>query len=641
MKNITLGVTYKNGKLTAAVYGRGCSFCNILIREEGGEWVTHKLSSHALYPQIFTGEFPVDGKKRLEYIFESEKGFFLDDHALKVLDEYGYGKICPEPDTKSLKNRSILSDTLGKVCVVEKDVFDWKKDKRVTIPTSDMVAYELHVRGFTVHESSKVNHRGTYKGLCEKLMYLKNLGITTIILQPCYEFNELMDYSINIGSSPLIDMQRSRLFAKPAQAQFDVSSRLNFWGYGAQSVYFAPKSAYASKPENVCSEFKDMVRRIHLAGMELIMEIDYAHGISDSFILENIRFWVDEYHVDGFRLNVLRVPMKLLAEDPYLCNIKIIGSAFDESIFSEKDYRDRFYVTNDGFQDTLRRFLKGDEGQLLSACELMKDNGRRFGKINYMADHNGFTLNDVYSYDIRHNEKNGEGNRDGREVNFSWNCGAEGATKKRKILDLRNRMIKNALTVLFLSQGIPMLLAGDEFGNTHEGNNNPYCCDNEQGWVVWNRTGRANEIRKYTSDLIKLRKAHPVFRNDSFLSGNDFSFTGVPDISFHGVKAWYPDFGYYSRTVGVCLNGDYAAKTADGKDSSFLLLINTHWEEHEFQLPVIKRGEWEKILSTGSAPKSVESPSHEQREVVPARTICLYISKERKKNRPEVKNDSK
>ena len=636
---ITLGVTYKNEKLIAAVYGRGCSFCNILTREKGGEWVSHKLSPHALYPQIFTGEIAADGKKKYEYIFECEKGFFLDDHALKVIPGHGYGEIPPAVETKNLKLRNIHSDTLGKVCEVEKNGFDWKKDRHISIPASDMVAYELHVRGFTIHESSKVNHPGTYKGVCEKLKYLKNLGITSLILQPCYEFNELMDYNINIGASPLLDIQRSRLFGKPEEA--NATSRLNFWGYGAQSMYFAPKAAYASNPESVCAEFKDMIRHIHLAGMEVIMEMDYIPGVSDSFILENLRFWVSEYHVDGFRVNVSQVPVKLLCDDPYLCNVKFIGSSFDENILSDSEYRNRFFAANNGFQDTMRRFLKGDEGQLLSACELFKDNGRRFGKINYMADHNGFTLNDVYSYDVRHNEKNGEHNHDGREVNYSWNCGAEGPTKKRKILDLRNRMIKNALTVLFLSQGVPMLFAGDEFGNTHDGNNNPYCCDNEQGWVIWNRTGRANEIKKFTMDLIKLRREHPVFRNNAYLSGNDFSYTGIPDISFHGVKAWYPDFGYYSRTAGICLNGAYAAKTADAKDQSFLILLNTHWEEHEFQLPVIKKNEWEKVLTTGQEPKFEESPTHEQRVVIPARTICLFISRERKRNRQEVKDDSK
>jgi len=317
--------------------------------------------------------------------------------------------------------------------------------------------------------------------------------------------------------------------------------------------------------------------------------------------------------------------------DLFLKNIKFLGMNFDESGFSHRDMPERLFIINDSFQNGMRRFLKGDEGQLVNAGELIRDRGRSFGRINYMADHDGFTLNDVYSYDQRHNELNGEHNHDGREINYSWNCGAEGNTKKRKVLELRTRMIKNALAMLFLSQGIPMLFAGDEFANTHEGNNNPYCCDNEQGWVVWNRSKKALEIKSFVTELVKLRKEHPVFRNEAYLSGNDFAFTGVPDISFHGTKAWYPDFGYYSRTLGVCLNGEYASLSPKEKDKSFLILINTHWEAHEFLLPIMKKGEWEFVFTTHSIVRSSLKSGREQKELVPPRTVCLYMFKEKRK----------
>ncbi|MBR4343787.1 MAG: alpha-amylase [Lachnospiraceae bacterium] len=626
---LTLGVSGKKSNLKIAVPAKGLEWCNILIREKGGDWTTFKLASDGLYPSIFTGELKLDDNKEYEYIFECERGYFLDDRSRRVVDPGQYGKLGFTAQEKDLKKRNILSDTLGKVSAIENTEFDWKKDKRLCIPASDMIAYKLHVRGFTIHESSGIKHPGTFKGICEKLNYLRSLGITTLILQPCYEFNELMDYHMNIGCETAGDVLRTRIFMQPPETM--PQSRLNFWGYGAQGMYFAPKSGYASEPEKACTEFKTMVRLMHSAGIEVIMEMDYSSDLSESFILDNLRFWTMEYHIDGFRVNVDKIPVKLIVNDPYLCNIKLIGRNFNPDLFGREDFRNRIIVSNDGFQDVMRRFLKGDEGQLHSASELIQDNGRRFGRLNYMADHDGFTLNDVFSYDERHNEANGEHNHDGREANYSWNCGAEGNTKKRKVLDLRNRMIKNAYTLLFLSQGSPMIFAGDEFGNTHEGNNNPYCCDNEQGWVIWSKSKRAGELKEFLKDLIRIRKDHPIFRNPKFLSGNDFSYTGVPDISFHGTKAWYPDFGYYSRTLGVLLNGAYA----QGNDNSFLILINTHWEAHEFLLPIMKRGEWEFLFSTHSMIKSIMKNTHEQKELVPPRTICLYSYKEKKRHFPE------
>ncbi|MCR5204331.1 MAG: hypothetical protein K6E47_04695 [Lachnospiraceae bacterium] len=641
--DINLGVTVRDGKLLAQVSGENCEWMRILLREKGSEWKEFKLDRHPLYPSVFTGSFPHDGKK-YEYIFECDKGYFLDDHARLVKSPCGYGILPSLKETEGLKERNIFSDTLNKVCSLDTEIYDWKKDRRPFEKTSDMFVYKLHVRGFTVHESSKIKHPGTFKGVSEKIPYFKSLGITTLILQPCYEFNELMDFHINVGASFNGEIQRTRVFTQPAETI--PGSRLNFWGYGTSGNYYAPKAMYASEPENACYEFKNMIRSLHTAGIEVIMEMDYR-TVSDSFILENLRFWTTEYHVDGFRINTGRVWFKLVSTDAVLRNVKLLCRDLHDDYEGRDIVRNRIFISNYGFQDCIRRFLKGDEGQIVSASNLFRDNGGRFGKINYLADHDGFTLNDVFSYDERHNEANGEGNRDGREANYSWNCGAEGPTKKHKVIDLRNRMIKNALALLFLSQGVPMLCAGDEFGNTHEGNNNPYCCDNEQGWVIWNKTKRASELKNFVIRLVKLRKEHPVFRNDKILSGNDFEFTGTPDISFHGTKAWYPDFGYYSRTLGVMLNGDYADAldfTKSGakqpKDDSFLLLINTHWEAHEFSLPVVTGFEWNFVFSTHPMVKSGIRVGREQKELILPRTICLYVLKKQDKPKVTEKEDN-
>ena len=638
--DINLGVVVRNGKLIAQVSEENCEWIKILIRELVGEWKEHKLEPHPLYPTIFTATLDYDAKKstnaNYEYIFESDRGYFLDDRARFIKSPSGYGKLPAFEGKTGLRDREIFSDTLGRVCSVETEDVDWKKDRKPFVKATDMIIYKLHVRGFTVHESSKIKHPGTFKGVAEKIPYLKSLGVTTLILQPCYEFNELMDFHINIGTSYTGEVQRTRIFGQPKETVPD--SRLNFWGYGAAGNYFAPKAGYASEPAKACHEFMSMVKSLHTAGIEVIMEMDYESHVTDGFILENLRFWATKYHVDGFRINTGRVQFKTVSTDPILRNVKLLCRDFHEDYEGHDIVRDRIFISDYGFQDCIRRFLKGDEGQIVSASNLYRDNGGRFAKINYLADHDGFTLNDVFSYDERHNEANGEGNRDGREANYSWNCGAEGPTKKHKVLDLRNRMIKNALTLLYLSQGIPMLCAGDEFGNTHEGNNNPYCCDNEQGWVIWNKTKRATEIKNFVTKLIKIRKEHPVFRNDKILSGNDFEFTGNPDISYHGTKAWYPDFGYYSRTLGVMLNGAYADVT-DARDShtikdkSFLILINTHWEAHEFSLPVITGYEWDFVFSTHPMVKSGLRVGREQKELVLPRTICLFIlNKQAKSN---------
>ena len=633
--DFTLGVTVRDGKLLARVSGENCEWIKILLREKGEKWQEFRLEPHSLYPSVFSGSFSYDSKKQYEYIFESDKGYFLDDHAKLIKSPAGYGILPAGKENTGVQERAVFSDTLDRVCSVETENYDWKKDKKPFVKASDMIIYKLHVRGFTVHESSKIKHPGTFKGVTEKIPYLKSLGVTTLILQPCYEFNELMDFHINIGASFNGELQRSRVFGQPAETV--PKSRLNFWGYGAQGNYYAPKAAYASEPDKAIREFKNMIRSLHTAGIEVILEIDYDRTVNDSFILENLRFWATEYHVDGFRINTGRVQFKLASTDAVLRNVKLLCRDLQEDYPGRDNVRNRIFISNYGFQDCIRRFLKGDEGQLLSASNLFRDNGANFGKINYIADHDGFTLNDIFSYDERHNEANGEGNRDGREANYSWNCGAEGPTKKHKVLDLRNRMIKNALTLLFLSQGIPMLMAGDEFGNTHEGNNNPYCCDNEQGWVIWNKTKRATELKNFVIQLINIRKEHPVFRNDKVLSGNDFGFTGSPDISYHGTKAWYPDFGYYSRTLGIMLNGAYANTTDTDsnrtqKDQSFLMLINTHWEAHEFSLPVVTDNEWEFVFSTYPRISGMRV-GREQKELVLPRTITLFVLKKQHKSK--------
>ena len=506
------------------------------------------------------------------------------------------------------------------------------------IDFSDMRIYKLHVRGFTMHESSGVKNPGTFTGLKQKLKYIKDLGFNTLLLMPCYEFESRMKVA----------------YGQP--------EKTNFWGYGAQGSYFSPKRAYAADPEHAEQEFAGLVRAVHKAGMELFMEMDFAEGTADITMLEAVRFWHERYGVDGFRLMSGNIFPRLFATDPKLNGVRLIGTEWSEAclcgaavcdesamnpaangnamstsagwgnamnqaanrnsainpaagegdatdtaankngtqhaVVSRQAHRPRLAVCNDTFAMTVRSFLKGDEGQVRTFSEYMKDGGGRTARVNYIADHDGFTLADLYSYDEKHNEANGENNADGREINFSWNCGVEGVTTNRRVQKLRLRMMKNALTALFLSQGTPMLMAGDEFGCTHQGNNNPYCCDDEQGWVVWKNDAQARKLREYVRQLIAIRGSHRAFSNVIALKGADYIYSGCPDISFHGTKAWYPDYGHFSRTLGILLNGEYARVSRTSSDASFYVVFNMHWESHEFDLPTAGRGEYRMLLTT-------------------------------------------
>jgi len=438
---------------------------------------------------------------------------------------------------------------------------------------ADMFIYKLHVRGFTAHSSSGVKNKGTYAGVIEKIPYLTDLGVNAVLMMPCYDFEEVMH-------------------------QDHRADRNNFWGYGAKSDYFEPKKSFASDRENYREEFRKMVDSLHEAGIAVLMEMDFSVDTPDIKMLEALRFWKNEYHIDGFRLIGNYALKRLFATDPELAGVILIAENWDnESIRFGNIANTVLAECNDSFMISVRRFIKGDEGQVREFADLMCRNGIRTANINYLGDHDGFTLNDVFSYDVRHNEANGENNLDGREINYSWNCGAEGKTNKRNVLKLRLRMIKNALSALFLSQGTPMILAGDEFGCTHKGNNNPYCCDNELSWVVWEKSAKAKELSAFTKTLVDLRRGHRVFSNTAALLGTDYIYNGSPDVSFHGIRAWYPDYGYYSRTIGIMLNGEYAALDQDNKDNTYYLAFNMHWEEHEFDLPGNK-ADYVRVLST-------------------------------------------
>lgn len=498
--------------------------------------------------------------------------------------------------------------------------FDWEDDRCPAVPAQDCIIYKIHPRGFTKHGSSGLSpeKRGTFKGIIEKIPYLKELGITTLEMMPPVEFNEI------------IPAEKSDIFGLPQSVQKEnreempsrtESVRLNYWGY-CKGFSFAPKAAYASSGDSV-TEFKQMVKALHREGLELVIELYFDGSEAPGYVLDVVRFWAMEYHVDGVHL-VGFAPLSLLAEDPYLKDLKLWGEGWKEG-----DSR-RICEYNSGFMMDMRRFLKGDEGMLNSLAYHLRHNPNQLGNINYMANVNGFTMMDMVSYNEKHNEDNGEDNRDGLDQNHSWNCGAEGPVRKKRVRSLRLRQLKNAMLLLFLSQGTPLLLAGDEFGQTKRGNNNSYCQDNEISWLNWDLTERNKELFAFVKQVIAFRKAHDLFHMDQEPRLMDYKDVGLPDLSYHGEKAWQPEFDRCSRQFGAFYCGDYAG---DAEKASFYTAYNMHWEPHEFALPNLPKGRaWRMVFNTaedsvnGFWPEGEEPVLKDQKKImIGARAVCVFM----------------
>lgn len=519
--------------------------------------------------------------------------------------------------------------------------FDWQQDLAPEIPLEDTILYRLHTRGFTKHASSHVKGKGTFSGIREKIPYLKELGITMIELMPSYEFDE-------------------RIVTRQGE------ERLNYFGYG-DAYYFAPKASYTRvantkvkkvakvveevkntefidikkmvsiqrknryEPEN---ELKELVRALHQAGIEICMEFYFKPGLSMEFVLDCLIFWKMEYHIDAFHVNQNGVDMNRLAKNAYLSDCKLFGNEWDiDFIYPKEPKVRRLAAMNDGFMMDMRRFLKSDENQIGGFLYRLTRNPAKEGVINYIANHDSLTLLDMVMYEKRHNEANGENNQDGNPFNYSWNCGVEGESRRKKILDRRSQQMKNAMAMVLLSQGTPMLFAGDEFARTCQGNNNPYCQDNEISWLNWNFSKRGKELYEFTKALIAFRMMHRILHMPKQLRMMDYDAVGRPDLSYHGSRAWYPDMDTYTRYVGVFYCGEYARYTKEGKtDEDIFIAYNCHWEEHKFDLPrPSKKKVWREVIHTfcGDSPFVAEKPKileEQKRLIVPARSIVVLIS---------------
>jgi len=523
------------------------------------------------------------------------------------------------------------------------DDFDWEGDSPLEIRDEDLVIYEMHVRSFTQSETSGVKFRGTYAGIVEKIPYLKKLGINAVELMPVFEFDEF---------------ENSRIHPDTGEKLY------NYWGYSTVG-FFAPKAGFAStgKFGMHVDEFKQLVKELHQANIEVILDVVFnhtaegnEHGPSISFkgldnkiyymltpegyyynfsgtgntlncnnpvvrnlVLDCLRYWASEYHIDGFRFDLASILgrdpwgaplnnpplLESLAFDPILSSCKLIAEAWDAGgLYQVGTFPafGRWSEWNGKYRDTARRFLKGDEDQvgelaqrIQGSPDLYQWNGRsQATSINFITCHDGFTLADLVSFDQKHNEANGEFNRDGGDDNHSWNCGAEGWTDNPGILELRRKQAMNALGLLMTSRGTPMLLMGDEFGRSQHGNNNAYCIDSPVSWVDWNLLKSNEHLFNFAQALIAFRHQHPCLRINRFDHGGSDIF---PSCSFHGTKPWNVDWSSESRQLGWMMS----SQTDDGQSDTVYVAANSAHYATWFELPQLPEVyEWDLCFNTGN-----------------------------------------
>ena len=535
--------------------------------------------------------------------------------------------------------RLIVGNVEGRTakCAVVDDDEDWFDDTRPHTPVHESVIYEMHVRGFSIDPSSETTHPGSYNAIVEKIPYLKELGVTALELLPVQEIGE-----DRLGRCSLTNRQELR----------------NYWGYNSIGFY-APTGRYGSAGGmgEQLNEFRDMVRALHAAGIEVILDVVFNHtsegsetgptlcfrGIDNSIyylldengeyvnysgcgntmncnhpivrdlILDCLRYWVVVMHVDGFRFDLAsilgrdrkgRVKMdapliERIAEDPVLRDTKLIAEAWDAGgAYQVGSFGDtRWAEWNGKYRDHVRQYWRGDSWvkgefatRIAGSADLYQWAGRTpEHSINFITSHDGFTLHDLVSYNVKHNEANGENNRDGCDFNFSWNCGVEGDTQDPEVLALRLRMQKNLIATLFLSLGVPMLLGGDEFGRTQRGNNNAYCQDNGISWFDWKLAEQNTELLRFTREMIRFRKENPVFMRHFFFEGRAREENGLPDILWLGADARPMNWSDPSPLMACLINSE------DNSGVFLYVIFNPTLTAAPFALP---RGDWQIRVNT-------------------------------------------
>jgi len=597
-----LGVTKVGKDINFAVTVRDEKKCSLLLYPRGSEEIAAELpfTEEMQFGDVYAMQIHQFPMNEYEYNYRIDGTVTTDPYARCVCGREQWGK-CPS----------------GPHAVrggVRFESFSWQGDEPLKLPYEECIMYVTHPRGFTMDDSSRVRHPGTFAGIREKIPYLKKLGITQLELMPVYEFAELKE---------------EKALKKHMPVRRDSMEKINYWGYG-NACFFAPKASYSASG-NPIREMKELVRELHKNGIELILEFYFPERTNPNLIMDCVKYWVSEYHIDGVHVNSAGTPLVALSLEPHLSRTKVMSEYFPLDQIYEQGYEPAFCRLaeyNDDFLVKARRFLKGDEDMLWQITGSMRKNPGQTAVINYVAGHNGFTLTDAVSYDVKHNEGNGEENRDGSNYNYSSNYGEEGPSGNRLLERLRRKQIRNAFLLLLLSQGVPAIYGGDEMGNSQCGNNNVYCQDNGLAWIQWSRKKADRRMQQFVADAIAFRKEHKAFGRRQAYTMKDYLSKGMPDLSYHGKRAWYGDFESYSRQVGIMYAGCYTG------GETLYVLYNMHTTAHEFALPTLPGGQsWYEIADTGQEegvffPKGEELLLEDQKMIkVDPRTILILAGK--------------
>lgn len=651
---IPFGATLVPGGVNFSIFSRHAKSCTLVL-----------FNKHSPEPMA---EIPFPEEFRIGNVF-SMVVFELDYENL----EYGYRmdgpfkpkeghwfdptKILLDPYAKIIGGRDIWGEKPDWYNMYHHrarlafDDFDWEGERPLQIPTEDLIIYEMHVRSFTRHLSSGVKHPGTFAAIRDKIPYLKELGVNCVELMPIYEFDEFENSRPNPQTGELL---------------------LNYWGYSTVG-FFAPKAGYAAtgKYGMQVDELKTLIKTLHQNNIEVILDVVFNHtaegneygptisfrGIDNqtyymltpegyyfnfsgtgntlncnnpivrNMVLDCLRYWAAEYHIDGFRFDLAAILgrdpwgsplsnpplLESLAFDPILANCKLIAEAWDAGgLYQVGSFPafGRWLEWNGKYRDTIRQFLKGEPGKVGDMAQRLQGSPDLYAwagrgptaSINFITCHDGFTLMDLVSYDGKHNEANGENNNDGTNDNDSWNCGWEGPTDNPDINALRRQQIRNAIAMLMVSQGVPMILMGDEMGRTQLGNNNTYCHDNQLNWLDWKLLESNADLFKFFKHCIAFRNAHPVLRNKFHFQNMDYAASGYADITWHGTKAWEADWSDSSRILAFMLCGRHA-KQGTLTDNYIYVAMNMHWEANWFEIPGLPQGmQWHVFVNTGATP---------------------------------------
>ncbi len=608
-----------------------------------------------------------------------EAGLRFDSEKM-LLDPYARGTFIGLWDRNSATRTGNNTTRSMRSVVTDPSAYDWEGDQPLRRPMKDTIIYEMHLAGFTRGLGSGVARPGTFRAVIEKIPYLQSLGVTAVELLPVFQFDDR------------------------TQWEHDGQRLINYWGYSTMA-YFSPHSGYceASGAAAHLNEFRDMVKALHRAGIEVILDVvfnhtdegnhdgptfsfrgfdnlnyycllpgnkqyynDFSgcgntfnsnHPIGSKLILECLRFWVQEMHVDGFRFDEGSVlarapdgaPMKYppvlwqIDLDEILADTKLIAEAWDAAGLYQVGHFPgyRWSEWNGFYRDTIRDFIRGVPGRISAVADALTGSAGLYeasghgpmNSVNFITAHDGFTMNDLVSYQYKHNHANGEGNRDGVDDNKSWNCGIEGRTDDPEIEALRDRQVKNFATLLMLSQGVPMFVMGDEVRRSQGGNNNAWCQDNEVSWFDWSLPEQRPDMLRFWSRLISFRRAHDALRRDRFFDGST-SARGLPDISWHGTELGQP--GWHDK------EGRALAWTIAGDDDSadIHIMANMFWEPLDFALPEVSGYRWNRLLDT-ARPSPDDIPDTPQqvkgdRLTVAGRSIIVLTSECRRPRKAKV-----